>query len=215
MAHSVIKLALFSAGAYYATKYIIQALENTTPMSPNVQAMLQELNLTNCLTKHEQIVANNLINPKDLPVSWEDIGGLNSIREQIYTEVICPLKFTAESASQSYLFQPVKGVILFGPPGCGKTMVAQATAKEADCRFLSIEISTLTNKWFGESQKLVHALFTLARKIQPCIIFIDEIDALLRQRDGSDHEVTAAMKSQFMQLWDGLSTDKSSKVNFF
>jgi SpoVK/Ycf46/Vps4 family AAA+-type ATPase len=91
-------------------------------------------------------------------------------------------------------------------------MIAQATAKEAGARFLNIDISTLTDKWYGESQKLANAVFTLARKIQPCIIFVDEIDALLRQRDGSDHEVTVSMKAQFMQLWDGLTTDPNSMV---
>lgn len=104
------------------------------------------------------------------------------------------------------------GLLLHGPPGCGKTMIAQATAKESGARFLSIDVSTLTNKWYGESQKLANAMFSLARKIQPCIIFIDEIDGLLRQRDGTDHEVTSLMKSQFMQLWDGLTTDPNSMV---
>lgn len=70
----------------------------------------------------------------------------------------------------------------------------------------SIQVSTLTDKWFGESQKLVHALFTLARKLQPCIIFIDEIDAFMRNRSSMDNEATAMMKAEFMTLWDGLNT---------
>ena len=70
-------------------------------------------------------------------------------------------------------------------------------------RFINLDISSLTDKWYGESQKLAGAVFTLARKIQPCIIFIDEIDSLLRVRTQQDHEATAMIKAQFMQLWDG------------
>ena len=69
----------------------------------------------------------------------------------------------------------ISGVLLHGPPGCGKTLIAKATAKEAKTSFINLDISILTDKWYGESQKLVSALFSLASKLQPCIIFIDEI----------------------------------------
>ena len=75
-----------------------------------------------------------------------------------------------------------------------------------------MRISTLTEKWFGESQKLVKGVFTLARKIQPTIIFIDEIDSFLRSRQSNDHEVTAMMKAEFMSLWDGLTTDDEVRI---
>lgn len=67
------------------------------------------------------------------------------------------------------------GVLLFGPPGCGKTMIAKATARASGCKFINLQASTLTDMWYGESQKLTAAVFSLAVKIQPCIIFIDEI----------------------------------------
>lgn len=70
------------------------------------------------------------------------------------------------------------GVLLFGPPGCGKTMIAKATAKASGCKFINLQASTLTDMWYGESQKLTAAVFSLAVKIQPCIIFIDEIGKL-------------------------------------
>lgn len=70
------------------------------------------------------------------------------------------------------------GVLLFGPPGCGKTMIAKATAKASGCKFINLQASTLTDMWYGESQKLTAAVFSLAVKIQPCIIFIDEIGEL-------------------------------------
>lgn len=69
----------------------------------------------------------------------------------------------------------VSGVLLYGPPGCGKTLIAKATAKQAAATFINLDVSMLTDKWYGESQKLVSALFSLAVKLEPCIIFIDEI----------------------------------------
>ncbi len=72
-------------------------------------------------------------------------------------------------------FSLIPGVLLYGPPGCGKTLIAKATAKASGCRFINLQPSTLTDKWYGESQKLTAAVFSLAVKIQPCIVFIDEI----------------------------------------
>lgn len=113
---------------------------------------------------------------------------------------------------KSTLYQPPKGVLLHGPPGCGKTLIAKACAKEAGMRFINLDVAMLTDKWYGESQKLASAVFTLAIKIQPCIIFIDEIDSFLRSRNTNDHEATAMMKTQFMMLWDGLCTENGSTV---
>uniref|UniRef100_A0A3B5QET3 ATPase family AAA domain containing 1b n=2 Tax=Xiphophorus TaxID=8082 RepID=A0A3B5QET3_XIPMA len=93
-----------------------------------------------------------------------------------------------------------------------KTLIAKATAKETGFRFVNLQPSTLTDKWYGESQKLAAAVFSLAVKLQPSIIFIDEIDSFLRSRSSSDHEATAMMKAQFMSLWDGLDTDHHCQV---
>jgi len=87
-------------------------------------------------------------------------------------------------------------------------MLAKALAKESGATFINVAISVLTNKWFGESNKLVAGLFSLARKTQPCIIFIDEIDSFLRERTKSDHEATAMMKAEVMTLWDGLLSSR-------
>jgi SpoVK/Ycf46/Vps4 family AAA+-type ATPase len=89
-------------------------------------------------------------------------------------------------------------------------MIAKALAKESGARFINLQVSTLYDKWFGESQKRTEAVFSLAAKVQPVIIFMDEIDSFLRSRRGDDHECTATMKAQFMTLWDGLITGKKS-----
>lgn len=83
-----------------------------------------------------------------------------------------------ESLYFNSLLFVLSGVLLFGPPGCGKTMIAKATARASGCRFINLQASTLTDMWYGESQKLTAAVFSLAVKIQPCIIFIDEIGKL-------------------------------------
>lgn len=86
-------------------------------------------------------------------------------------------------------------------------MLAKALAAESSANFINIRMSTIMDKWFGESNKLVAAIFSLAHKLQPCIIFIDEIDSFLRERQSSDHEVTSMLKAEFMTMWDGLTSD--------
>ena len=127
-----------------------------------------------------------------------DIGGLDPIVSSLRESVIFPLQYPNLFTSSSSLLGAPKGVLLFGPPGCGKTMLAKALAKESGATFINIAASVLTNKWYGESNKLVAGLFGLARKTQPSIIFIDEIDSFLRERAKGDHEVTGMMKAEFM-----------------
>ena len=85
-----------------------------------------------------------------------------------------------------------------------KNNASKGLASESGANFISIRMSNIMDKWYGESNKLVDALFSLAQKIQPCIIFIDEIDSFLRERSSTDHELTAMLKAEFMTLWDGL-----------
>lgn len=110
--------------------------------------------------------------------------------------VIYPLVYPPPSHSD--LFAAPRGVLLYGPPGCGKTHLAKAMASASGATFISIRASSLQDKWYGESNKLVSALFSLARKLQPSIIFIDEIDAFLHQRTGNDHELSTLVKAEFM-----------------
>lgn len=136
-----------------------------------------------------------------------DIGGLEDIIEELRESVLYPLTCPELYNYHSSLLRAPKGVLLYGPPGCGKTMLAKAIASESSAIFINIRMSTIMDKWFGESNKLVAAIFSLARKLQPCIIFIDEIDSFLRERQSTDHEVTSNLKTEFMTLWDGLTSD--------
>ena len=171
-----------------------------------------------CLNLLVEKVANEVIHPDDIDVCFSglsvfsryrsiepllhfkfvDIGGLDGIISSLKESVIYPLLYPNLFTSSSPLLGAPKGVLLFGPPGRGKTMLAKALAKESGATFINIAASALTNKWYGESNKLVAGLFSLARKVQPSIIFIDEIDSFLRERTKGDHEVTGMMKAEFM-----------------
>ena len=163
------------------------------------------------LSEYELCIASNLVDPLSMVVSWNDIGGLEDCIEEIQETVILPFK-RKELFADSDLLQPPKGVLLYGPPGCGKTMIAKATAKAAGARFINLQVSSLVDKWYGESQKRTEAVFSLAMKLQPTIIFIDEIDSFLRSRTSTDHEATAMIKTQFMSFWDGLMTDSQCRI---
>ncbi|ELU06520.1 hypothetical protein CAPTEDRAFT_148262 [Capitella teleta] len=163
------------------------------------------------LTEHEMCMAANLVDPLTVASSWEDIGGLTHTIEDIQETVILPFK-RRELFQTSNLIQPPKGVLLYGPPGCGKTMIAKAIAKSANACFINLQIASLKDKWYGESQKRAEAVFTLATKLQPSIIFIDEIDSFLRARSSMDHEATSLLKTQFMSFWDGLMTDSRCSI---
>jgi SpoVK/Ycf46/Vps4 family AAA+-type ATPase len=139
-----------------------------------------------------------------------DIGGLELIIEELKESVIYPLTMPHLYSHAGPLLSAPSGVLLFGPPGCGKTMLAKALAHESGANFINLHISTMTEKWYGDSNKIVRAVFSLARKMQPCIIFIDEIDAVLGTRRSGEHEASGMVKAEFMTLWDGLTSANSS-----
>lgn len=135
-------------------------------------------------------------------VHWSDIAGLevakNSLRETVVYPFLRPDLFMG-------LREPARGMLLFGPPGTGKTMLARAVATESKSTFFSISASSLTSKYLGESEKLVRALFGLAKALAPSIIFVDEIDSLLSHRsDAGEHEATRRIKTEFLIQWSEL-----------
>ncbi|KAK6628502.1 hypothetical protein RUM43_002317 [Polyplax serrata] len=213
---TVIKMTIMVGVSYYAISWLTKRLDPTSNRGKAAKKkaahQLKKIGKNELkLTEYEMMIASHLITPGEIDVCWTDIGGLERILEDITETVIFPIQ-QSDILGNSRLARPPKGVLLHGPPGCGKTLIAKATAKAADTSFINLDISMLTDKWYGESQKLVSALFSLASKLQPCIIFIDEIDSLLRSRTSHDHEATAMMKAQFMFLWDGLKTDPDKVV---
>lgn len=135
-------------------------------------------------------------------VHWSDIAGLEIAKTALREAVVYP--FLRPDLFMG-LREPASGMLLFGPPGTGKTMLARAVATESRSTFFSISASSLTSKYLGESEKLVRALFALAKAMAPSIIFVDEIDSLLSQRSGSgDHESTRRIKTEFLIQWSDL-----------
>ncbi|GAA5867500.1 hypothetical protein JCM8547_007527 [Rhodosporidiobolus lusitaniae] len=204
---------------YYAFKAVMSQMDpqrsKRTAASSKSKTALSKLGLdlqALDLSEHEEIIAAEVVAAEDLQVGFEDVGGLDPIISQLREAVIFPLCYPQLFESSAGLFGAPKGVLLYGPPGCGKTMLAKALAKESGATFINLKVSTLTDKWFGESNKIVNAAFSLAAKLQPSIIFIDEIDSFLRERSRSDHEVTGMMKAEFMTLWDGLTTTTSTRI---
>lgn len=158
------------------------------------------------LSSYEQTIAMEVVSPAEIPVTFDDIGGLDTIIEELRESIIYPLTMPYLYSSHSSLLTAPSGVLLYGPPGCGKTMLAKALARESGACFINLHISTLTEKWYGDSNKLVAAVFSLARKLQPTIVFIDEIDAVLGQRRSGEHEASGMVKAEFMTHWDGLAS---------
>lgn len=162
--------------------------------------------------QYEDAIAGDVVNPEHVDTSLDDIGGLEHVKSSLQESVILPLTKPELFHSHGKLLSPPKGVLLYGPPGTGKTMLAKALAKQSGAVFINVRISTLESKWFGEAQKLVSAVFSLAHKLQPAIIFVDEVDALLGSRGRCDHEATNSMKTEFLSSHDGLLTQPDSAV---
>ena len=158
----------------------------------------------------ENIIAREVVNPDLIDVTLNDIGGLDHIIDDLRRNVITPM--LQPQHFKTSLLRQKRGVLLYGPPGTGKTMLAKALAKECTACFIVIKASTILSKWYGETNKIISAIWTLAYKLQPTILFIDEVDALLGSRNSSEHEATTAMKTEFMQLWEGFETDFDSNV---
>lgn len=135
-------------------------------------------------------------------VHWDDIAGLEQAKSSLKETVVYPF---LRPDLFSGLREPARGMLLFGPPGTGKTMLARAVATESHSTFFSISASSLTSKFLGESEKLVRALFYMARQFAPSIIFVDEIDSLLSSRsDTGEHEASRRIKNEFLVQWSDL-----------
>eukprot|EP00301_Raphidiophrys_heterophryoidea_P009255 c1361_g1_i1.p1 GENE.c1361_g1_i1~~c1361_g1_i1.p1 ORF type:complete len:545 (-),score=141.14 c1361_g1_i1:244-1830(-) len=146
---------------------------------------------------------------RDVGVAWDDIAGLHLAKQSIMEIVILPhLRpdvFTGIRA-------PPKGVLLYGPPGTGKTMLAKAIASESKMTFFSISASSLMSKWVGDGEKMVRALFAVARHLQPSVVFVDEIDSMLGERREGENDAARRVKTEFLVQFDGVGADPNDKI---
>ncbi|KAL6509280.1 hypothetical protein OROGR_022590 [Orobanche gracilis] len=159
----------------------------------------------------EKRIRPAVIPANKIGVTFSDIGSLDETKESLQELVMLPLR--RPDLFNGGLLKPCRGILLFGPPGTGKTMLAKAIANEAGASFINVSMSTITSKWFGEDEKNIRALFTLAAKVSPTIIFVDEVDSMLGQRTRvGEHEAMRKIKNEFMTHWDGLLTKPGERI---
>lgn len=168
---AVLRVVIACAGSYFAVRLMIKAMdphkEQKDKAKKRVEELMKIINLpTNIeLDEYETRIAAMLV-PESEGINWSDIGGLNKVIDDIRSALLLPLQMMnnkKQAPRVSALLSPSKGILLYGPPGCGKTMLAKAIAKSIHARFIHLDIAILTDKWYGESQKLVAALFSFVR----------------------------------------------------
>jgi SpoVK/Ycf46/Vps4 family AAA+-type ATPase len=135
-------------------------------------------------------------------IKFEDVGGMENVKKEIDLKIIQPLKHP--DLYKAYGKKIGGGILLYGPPGCGKTFLAKATAGQVNARFISVSLNDILDMWIGNSEKNLHEVFEIARKNTPCVLFFDEIDALGASRSDMKHSGSRHLINQFLQELDGI-----------
>ncbi|KAF8556501.1 AAA-domain-containing protein [Imleria badia] len=143
-------------------------------------------------------------------VTWSDIGALHGIREELQMAIVQPIR--RPELFSAVGIEAACGVLLWGPPGCGKTLLAKAVANESRANFISVKGPELLNKYVGESERAVRQVFSRARASSPCVVFFDELDALVPRRDDSLSDSSARVVNTLLTELDGLDGRKSVYV---
>lgn len=149
----------------------------------------------------------DVIGPDEIEVTFESIGGMDDELEEVKDNIVLPFQIAKHYKNYENISTCPTGVLLYGAPGTGKSLTAKAIAREAGATFISIKASSILDKYLGESDRLVSALFRLGRKLAPSVIFIDEIETLLKKRNvGEQNSGLHSMQGSFLSEWDGLAS---------
>ena len=207
--------ALCKEAAMHALRRVLPFIWKLEKDEPIPQEILEKLKVT----REDFEQALKVVQPSamrevlvEVPkVRWEDVGGLEEVKQALREAVEWPLKH--REAFERMGIKPPKGILLFGPPGCGKTHIVKALANEAGANFISIKAGEILSKWFGESEQRIREIFRKARQVAPCIIFFDEIDAIAPRRGmGSDTHATERIVAQLLTEMSGLEELKDVVV---
>ncbi|MFW9829580.1 MAG: CDC48 family AAA ATPase [Candidatus Thorarchaeota archaeon] len=201
-------MAICREAAMFSLRRVLPKINLDEPIPSEI---IQELKIKD----QDFVKAINLIEPSamrevmvEIPdVSWEDIGGLEDIKQELKEAVEWPLKYPKlfEKAG----IRPLNGILLFGPPGCGKTLLAKAIANESQSNFIAIKGPEIYSKWVGESERAVREIFRKARQAAPSIIYFDEIDAISAGRGNYEGTHTfASIVNQILVEMDGIENRK-------
>lgn len=206
--------ALTREAAIEAVRRIMPRIDLTTATIP--AEVLDEL----CVTREDFVGALKRVHPSAMRevmvqapnVRWADIGGLDAAAQRLKEGVELPMR--DPEAFRRMGIRPAKGFLLYGPPGTGKTLLAKAVAREAEANFIATKSADLLSKWYGESEQQIARLFARARQVAPCIIFIDELDALVPARGGGGGEpqVTERVVNTLLAEMDGIEEMQSVVV---
>ncbi|KAI9225799.1 MAG: P-loop containing nucleoside triphosphate hydrolase protein [Piptocephalis tieghemiana] len=164
------------------------------------------------LDQYEKKLLPALVNPDTLETRFSDVCTRPRTLRTLQTLITLPLLRPDLFASGILAKHHIGGVLLFGPPGTGKTMLARAVAKESGSAVLEVRGSDVFQKYVGEGESTVRAIFSLARKVSPCVIFLDEVDAIFAARSGEKAQWSRTIINQFMLEWDGLASTNKGVV---